>query len=256
MSPSEPPVSPAAAERPRPRGLVREPHLAPVEGTDAHLPAVPPERLQPEALRARFAPTLLVPVATAVESGPGAWAPEFAGDDRLTAGLHPRPAAVLVPLVRRQGGLAVLLTRRTAHLNDHAGQISFPGGRTDPEDADAIATALREAHEEVGLRPEEIEVIGRLPLYTTVTGYAVTPVVGLLEPPRALVLDAFEVAEAFEVPLAFLMDPAHHRRHVVEVQQLTRRFLSMPWRRDAASDEYFIWGATAAMIRNLYRFLA
>ena len=99
-------------------------------------------------------------------------------------------------------------------------------------------------------------MIGRLPVYTTVTAYAVTPVVGLLDPPRAIALDAFEVAEAFEVPLAFLMDPAHHRRHVVEVQQTTRHFLSMPWRPDAASDEYFIWGATAAMLRNLYRFLA
>jgi 8-oxo-dGTP pyrophosphatase MutT (NUDIX family) len=163
---------------------------------------------------------------------------------------------VLVPLVRHPEGVTVLLTRRTAHLHDHAGQISFPGGRTDPEDADAIATALREAHEEIGLRPEEIEVIGRLPVYTTVTAYAVTPIVGLLDPPRALALDAFEVAEAFEVPLAFLMDPAHHRRHVVEVQQITRRFLSMPWRRDEASAEYFIWGATAAMLRNLYRFLS
>ena len=103
---------------------------------------------------------------------------------------------------------------------------------------------------------DEIEVVGRLPLYTTVTAYAVTPVIGLLDPPRALVLDAFEVAEAFEVPIAFLMDPAHHRRHRVEVQQVTRRFLSMPWRLDATSDEYFIWGATAAMIHNLYRFLS
>ncbi|HEX7638448.1 MAG TPA: CoA pyrophosphatase, partial [Burkholderiaceae bacterium] len=167
-----------------------------------------------------------------------------------------RPAAVLVPLVRRPEGLAVLLTRRAEHLSDHAGQVSFPGGRTDPEDADAIATALREAREEVGLHPDEVEVIGRLPAYTTVTAYEVTPVVGLLDPPRALALDAFEVAEAFEVPLAFLMDPAHHRHHAVQVGEVSRRFLSMPWAAPSGGTEYFIWGATAAMLRNLYRFLA
>jgi 8-oxo-dGTP pyrophosphatase MutT (NUDIX family) len=150
----------------------------------------------------------------------------------------------------------VLLTRRTDHLNDHAGQVSFPGGRTDPEDADAVATALREAHEEVGIERDEVEVIGRLPTYTTVTAYEVTPVVGLLDPPRSLAMDAFEVAEVFEVPLAFLMDPANHRRHSFTFQELSRQFLSMPWSRDPQADEYFIWGATAAMLRNLYRFLS
>ena len=149
-----------------------------------------------------------------------------------------------------------ILAQRTDHLNDHAGQVSFPGGRTDPEDADAVATALREAHEEVGIAADEIEVIGQLPAYTTVTAYEVTPVVGLLDPPRALRLDPFEVAEVFEVPLAFLMDPAHHRRHAVEVDGLARQFISMPWGRDLRGEPYFVWGATAAMLRNLYRFLA
>ena len=184
-----------------------------------------------------------------------AWTPEFTGDGQRLAQRPLRKAAVLVPLVRRPEGLAVLLTRRTDHLNDHAGQISFPGGRTDPEDVDAIATALREAREEVGLAADEIEVIGVLPTYTTVTAYEVTPVIGLLDPPRALALDAFEVAEVFEVPLAFLMDPSHHRRHAAEFQGLTRRFLSMPWGADASGEPYFVWGATAAMLRNLYSFL-
>ena len=170
-----------------------------------------------------------------------------------------RPAAVLVPLVQRPTGLQVLLTQRTAHLHDHAGQVSFPGGRTDPQDRDAVATALREAQEEVGLDPALVEVIGALPVYTTVTRYQVTPVVALVAPTLTLRLDPFEVAEAFEVPLAFLMDPAHHRRHLVEVAPgVTRQFLSMPWSPDpaAAPERFFIWGATAAMLRNLYHLLA
>jgi 8-oxo-dGTP pyrophosphatase MutT (NUDIX family) len=240
-----------------PRGLIREPRLAPVLGTDHHLPPVPSERLQPDALRARFAATLRMPGAECEEIATASgWAPEFVGDDKRTVDRPMRQAAVLVPLVRREAGLAVLLTRRTDHLHDHAGQISFPGGRSDPEDVDATATALREAREEVGIEADEVEVIGRLPIYTTVTAYEVTPVIGLLDPPRALRLDAFEVAEVFEVPLAFLMDPANHRRHAVQFQEVSRRFLSMPWRRDVSGDEYFIWGATAAMLRNLYRFLS
>jgi 8-oxo-dGTP pyrophosphatase MutT (NUDIX family) len=251
MPSSDVPSAPAAA----PRTLIREPRLAPVLGTDDHLPAVPPDRLTPEALRARFAPTLRA-LAGAHDGDVTAWMPEFTGDGQRLAERPVRQAAVLVPLVRRPDGLAVLLTRRTDHLSDHAGQVSFPGGRTDPEDADAIATALREAHEEVGLAADEVEVIGVLPTYTTVTAYEVTPVVGLLAPPRALALDSFEVAEVFEVPLAFLMDPANHRRHAFEFQGLSRQFISMPWGADAQGESYFVWGATAAMLRNLYRFLA
>ncbi len=249
MASSDAPSTPAAP----PRGAIREPRLAPVVGIDEHLPAIAPGRLTPEALRARFAPTLR---ATASDGGAAAWTPEFTGDGQRFADRPMRKAAVLVPLVRRPEGLAVLLTRRTDHLNDHAGQVSFPGGRTDPEDADAIATALREAHEEVGLEADEIEVIGLLPTYTTVTAYEVTPVIALLDPPRALKLDPFEVAEVFEVPLAFLMDPSNHRRHAAEFQGLERQFLSMPWGADAGGQPYFVWGATAAMLRNLYGFLA
>lgn len=171
----------------------------------------------------------------------------------------PVPAAVLVPLVNRPSGLQVLLTQRTAHLNDHAGQISFPGGRFEDGDADAVATALREAEEEVGLSRRHVDVIGRLPPYTTVTNYVVTPIVALIQPPFTLQLDDFEVAEAFEVPLSFLMTPAHHQRHEIELQGQRRQFLSMPWEPSVSGGErrrYFIWGATAAMLRNLYGFLS
>jgi 8-oxo-dGTP pyrophosphatase MutT (NUDIX family) len=160
----------------------------------------------------------------------------------------------------REAGLQVLLTRRTDHLRAHAGQISFPGGRAEPDDADAVATALRETEEEIGLPRDHVEVIGALPTYTTVTSFVVTPVVALVRPQFTLTLDAFEVAEAFEVPLQYLMSPAHHRRHEVEIEGQARRFLSMPWPSGAAAAEsagsYFIWGATAAMLRNLYRFLS
>ena len=254
--------SPEPPSRPPSRPLIREPRLAPIIGNDAHLPAIAPDRLTAASVRARFAPTLRALARTPAdgtieEDDVGSrWTPEFTGDGQRLAGRTLRAAAVLVPLVRRPDGLTVLLTRRTDHLNDHAGQVSFPGGRTDPGDTDAIATALREAHEEVGLCADEIEVIGVLPAYTTVTAYEVTPVVGLLDPPRALKVDPFEVAEVFEVPLAFLMDPAHHRRHAVEVDGLARQFISMPWGQDLRGEPYFVWGATAAMLRNLYRFLA
>jgi len=228
------------------RALIIDPQAVPVTGIDAHLPALPAERLRTEALRRRF-------------SEPLAWAPEIPGDGRLLAKREPAHASVLVPLVAHDAGVTVLLTRRTDHLRDHAGQISFPGGRAEASDADAIATALREAEEEVGLAHTHVEVIGTLPVYTTVTGFIVTPVVALVQPGVALALDSFEVAEAFEVPLSYLMDPAHHRRHEFEAAGVQRRFLSMPWEAasaDGAARRYFIWGATAAMLRNLYRFLA
>jgi 8-oxo-dGTP pyrophosphatase MutT (NUDIX family) len=156
--------------------------------------------------------------------------------------------------VPREGGLHLLLTRRTDHLRDHAGQISFPGGRVEPEDDGPVATALRETEEEIGLPRRYIEVLGQLPVYTTVTAFQVTPVVGLVQPGFTLAPDPAEVAEAFEVPLAFLMNPAHHRHHRFEFAGAERRFLSMPWQ--GPEREYFIWGATAAMLRNLYRLLS
>jgi 8-oxo-dGTP pyrophosphatase MutT (NUDIX family) len=228
------------------RPTILDPHAVPVLGTDAELPAVDAARLQPGALRQRFA-------------APPAWEPEIPGDGRLFADREPSHASVLVPLVVHDGGTTVLLTRRTDHLRDHAGQISFPGGRAEAHDEDAVATALREAEEEVGLARADVEVIGALPHYTTVTGFIVTPVVALVRPGFELTLDSFEVAEAFEVPMAFLMDPRHHQRHAFEFGGVQRRFLSMPWvaaGADGLPRQYFIWGATAAMLRNLYRFLS
>ncbi len=224
-----------------------DPHAIPVIGIDEHLPAVAADALTPQAVRRRF------------EARPE-WTPEIAGDGkRFNLDREPTAASVLVPLVMRDDGLKVLLTRRTDHLRDHAGQISFPGGRAEEHDDDAVATALRETEEEVGLHRAHVDVIGALPHYTTVTSYIVTPVVALVRPDFTLALDGFEVAEAFEVPLQFLMTPAHHRRHAFEMMGQQRQFLSMPWRSagpDGEPSEYFIWGATAAMLRNLYRFLA
>jgi 8-oxo-dGTP pyrophosphatase MutT (NUDIX family) len=238
-----------SSERPRTPPRILDPRAVPVAGTDAHLPALAPDRLSEAALRSRF-----------VDGRPAVdWTPEFRGDGRVFVDKTPTAAAVLVPLVRRDEGLHVLLTRRTDHLRDHAGQISFPGGRSEPEDGGPAGTALRETEEEVGLARRHVEVIGELPTYTTVTSYVVTPVVALVTPPFDLSLDSFEVAEAFEVPLAFLMSPAHHRRHLFSFEGGQRQFLSMPWQRTdpaGAASEYFIWGATAAMLRNLYRFLA
>ena len=139
----------------------------------------------------------------------------------------------------------MLLTKRTAHLRDHAGQISFPGGRVDPADASPIHTALRETSEEIGLAEEHVEVIGFLPEYRTGTGFRVTPVVGLVTPPFEVSPDPFEVAEVFEVPLAFLLDPANHQRHSLHYRGALRQYFAMPY------GEYFIWGATAGMIRSL-----
>lgn len=156
-------------------------------------------------------------------------------------------AAVLIPLIETVQGLAVLLTVRTQHLKHHAGQISFPGGRREPGDADAVATALREAWEEVGIEPSDVEVLGQLPPYRTSTDYSVTPVVGHCT--RYGKLDTHEVASAFLAPLAFLMNPAHHELREYQFGEVMRRFYAMPWQ------GYFIWGATAAMLRNFYQFL-
>lgn len=160
-------------------------------------------------------------------------------------------AAVLVPLVLRDHGLTVLLTQRTDHLHDHAGQVSFPGGRVEQADENPVATALRETHEETGLTAEHVDVIGRLPRYITGTGYAITPVTGLVRPTFNLAPDEFEVAEVFEVPLSFLTNPASYRLHQARLPDgSVRHYYSVPW------DNYFIWGATAAMLRGMYQVLA
>ncbi|MBD8628209.1 CoA pyrophosphatase [Oxalobacteraceae sp. CFBP 8753] len=199
--------------------------------------AVAPARLNPTALRQRFAQTL-------------AWDPEISTetDDRLAAPF--RRAAVLIPLVERPEGVTVLLTRRTDHLTSHAGQVSFPGGRSEDYDSSPIETALRETEEEIGLSRHRIEIIGVLPDYATISAYRVTPVVALVAPPFTLQVDPGEVAEAFEVPLAWLMDGHHHQRREIDLPQGgSRAFYTMPY------EQYFVWGATAAMLRNLFHFL-
>ncbi len=198
------------------------------------------ERMTAGALRRRFA-------------SPPRWQPEITADARLAQARLPlREAAVLIPLVMHESGPTVLLTRRTSHLHDHAGQISFPGGGIEEHDETPVAAALRETEEEVGLRADSVEVLGSLPRYATATGYVVTPVVGLVTPGFALRIDAFEVEEVFEPPLAFLMNPLHHERRLVELDGMRRTFYAMPYE---AGRRYFIWGATAAMLRNFYHLL-
>jgi 8-oxo-dGTP pyrophosphatase MutT (NUDIX family) len=210
-----------------------------VTGIDTHLPPVSEGALGADAIRLRFARDI-------------AWTPEFQKEERFTDRL-PTPAAVLVPIVVRDG-LSVLLTQRTAHLNSHSGQIAFPGGKVDPEDRDAVHTALREAQEEVGLNADHVEVIGTLPEYATGSGFVVTPVLALVSAQAEFAPNPHEVADVFEVPLQFLMNPANHRHHAVEWAGRTRHWMSMPYQQGA--NERFIWGATAAMLRNLYRFLS
>ena len=159
-------------------------------------------------------------------------------------------AAVLVPIVRRDSGATVLLTQRTDHLNDHPSQISFPGGRVEERDENRVETALREAEEEIGLTRSRIEVVGALPDYEMPSGFRISPVVGWIEPPFELKLDPFEVASAFEVPLAFVLDPSNHQRRSFHFGGRHRHYLAMPY------EGRYIWGATAGMLYSLYRQLA
>jgi 8-oxo-dGTP pyrophosphatase MutT (NUDIX family) len=174
---------------------------------------------------------------------------DFRIDPHSTIRAELRPAAVLVPLVDNGNRMGVILTLRTDHLNRHAGQISFPGGRIEPEDENAVATALRETEEEIGLARDRIEILGRLDDYVTGTGFVVAPIVGLIEPPYHLDPDPFEVADAFEVPLDFLIDPSNHKRHSKVFNGIERQFYAMPY------EDRYIWGATAAMLVNLYEVL-
>lgn len=218
--------------------LTLDPRAVPVASVDDHMDAVPGGRLTAEGLRAVFAQ-------------PPVWAPEV-WHERKFADREPADAAVLLAIVLRERP-TLLLTQRTAHLSTHSGQVAFPGGRVDEDDADVVAAALREAQEEVGLLPEFVEVLGTLPTYTTGTAFVITPVVALVRPGFVLTPNPHEVADAFEVPLDFLMNPAHHRRHVAEWEGAQREWFSMPY--DDAGQERYIWGATAGMLRNFYRLL-
>jgi 8-oxo-dGTP pyrophosphatase MutT (NUDIX family) len=158
----------------------------------------------------------------------------------------PREAAVLVPIVDRPAGLQVLLTTRAANLRQHAGQISFPGGGIDPDDAGPAEAALREAWEEIGLRSAEVDLLGALPRYRTTSGFRIHPVVGRVDPGFTPRLNDTEVADIFEVPLRFLMDPANHRRDSRFWRGHMRHFYVMPFA------ERHIWGVTAGILRGLF----
>lgn len=216
------------------------PESAEVLGWDGHLPRVPVPRLAPLGLRQHFA-------------SPPVWQPDAMLEPPLNPLKPPVDAAVLVGVVMRPEP-SVLLTLRTAHLSTHSGQIAFPGGRLDEGDADAVAAALRESQEEVGLDPSHVEILGQLPLYLTGTGFSVTPVVALLDPAMRLSANPHEVAQVFEVPLAYVMNPANHCRHAVEWSGVRREWFSMPYQ--DTDQKRFIWGVTAGILRNLYCFLS
>lgn len=216
-----------------------DPRAAPVVRVDTDLSAVDAARLTPESLRQRF----LVPPH---------WTPDRLVE-RMFVQREPIAAAVLIAIILRAQP-TVLLTQRTTHLPTHAGQIAFPGGKVDSQDGGARSAALREAHEEVGLDARWIDVIGELPVYTTGSAFLVTPVVALVEPGFTLRPNPSEVADVFEVPLAHLMNPAHHQHHEGVREGQRRQWLSMPYQ--DGHQERFIWGATAGMLRNLYRFLS
>ncbi|MBA3594480.1 MAG: CoA pyrophosphatase [Pseudomonadota bacterium] len=221
-----------------------DPRTIPVIGVDTHLAGVPAGNLTPLALRQRFL-------------HPPVWTPEHSVEKKFS-NREPALAAVLIPLVMRDE-LTLLLTERAGNMSTHSGQVAFPGGKTDDADHDAVDTALREAQEEIGLAREHVEVLGILPDYVTGTAFVITPVVALVRSGFALQPNPFEVADIFEVPLQHLMNPANHQRHEFEFDGDIRQWLSMPYTGpvdNSDGKERYIWGATAAMLRNLYRFLS
>ena len=191
--------------------------------------------MTPTALRLRLAEIAAKPPSTAAVLG-----------DEIIAGLSkpPTPAAVLVPIVLGDEP-SILLTKRTSHLSAHAGQVSFPGGRIDPEDASPEAAALREAHEEIGLPPASVDILGRLTDHITGTGYRITPVLSAIPPALTYSLSAHEVESIFELPMRVVLDPAAPRRQRQHVNGVWREYWVWP------HPDHFIWGATAAIMVQL-----
>ncbi len=218
-----------------------DPLTAPIVGVDHHLRALREHELSVDFIRARFGnPKALALTLSEIH------------EPRLNE--QPlKPAAVLVGLVER-AELTVILTQRSRHLSSHSGQIAFPGGKVDPADASAEATALREAHEEVGLTPENVTVLGQLNPLITGTAYRINPVVALINPHHVIRANAAEVDHVFEVPLSFLMNPAHHQRRQTQHEGHVREWYAMPYQQ--GEQQRFIWGVTANMIRSFYAFLA
>jgi 8-oxo-dGTP pyrophosphatase MutT (NUDIX family) len=207
---------------------------------------VPPEDELRALLRARFRGTVAGDVADDRFLGlPAAESRRY----RHLVSATPTPAAVLVPIVDHPEGLTVLLTERASDLRHHAGQVAFPGGRLEAGDADAVATALRETEEEIGLPRRAVEVIGYLPSHFIITGYRVTPVVGFVTPGIPLKLDPIEVAQVFEVPLRLILDPANHRPRERAIGGETTLLYDIPF------GDHHIWGATAGMLITFYRFV-
>ena len=215
-----------------------DPRQVPAVSQVEMLPPVAGAALHPHALRQRF-------------SKPPDWEPELVREKKF-GDREPMQAAVLMAVVMHPEP-TLLLTHRATHLATHSGQVAFPGGKVDATDSGPIAAALREAWEEVGLEPSRVELLGMLPTYTTGTSFVVTPVVALVEPGFSLTPNPEEVAGIFEVPLVYLMNPANHRLHRHEFAGVQREWFSMPYH--DGGQEHFIWGATAGMLRNLYRLL-
>lgn len=232
-------TSVTASQRPPLSGF--DPSALPLLREGEALPPVPLAHLQAAALRQRFA-------------APPAWQVDGLNELPWDASQPLVPSAVLIPLVMRDQ-LQVLLTERSANLSKHSGQIAFAGGRMDASDADAIACALREAQEEIGLQAHALEILGTLPTYVTGTAFAITPVVALLQPDYRLLLNPQEVQSAFEIPLAHLMNPANHFLQEWRMADSQRRWFAMP-STDHAGQNRYVWGASAGILRNLYRLLA
>ena len=224
---------------------IPDPRTVPsIRNPDAN-PVLPAHLLTPDGLRDRFSTSL-------------DWQPDVVLELQWQHIETWREAAVLIGLVLREEP-TLLLTQRSAHVPTHAAQIAFPGGKVDPTDRDARAAALREAHEEVGLPHQNVHILGEVGRYTTGTGFRITPVVALIEPPASYHPNPGEVDLVFEVPLSFVMNPHNHHRHHLNMGdhgEIRRQWWSMPYHDPVHSAERYIWGATAGMLRNFYKFLS